>query len=203
MGGFLGLGHSSSKTDRGNQLAGINANWNVFNAGMPFASESTEAGKTNISSGMGTLDQVKKFWTDILSGNRTSTAMAAAPTVNAAVAGADAASRQQGEMGTARGGGVNAVNQQQQTNLATDVNNAIFGARPVAAQQAGEVAKTESQVGLNRLQQALAALGLSESAAKELIDSSIQSRQVSYEQSPARGPEYLLGKAMALALFGA
>lgn len=181
MGGYLGIGHSSAKTDRGNQLAGVNANWNVFNAGMPLAEQQKTAGTANVGMGMDSLQNADKFWKDIMSGNRTATAAAAQPAVTAATDMADAARKQEAVMGTSRGGGTNAGNQQVEALRRATISNDIFGVRPAAAVQSAQVGSTEAAVGTSQMQQALQALGLSEQAAAELINSSIQSRDLSYK----------------------
>lgn len=176
MGGFLGIGGSSQKTDRGRELGGWNAEWNVFNAGLPLATSTATAGQGTTSKALGSLDTAGDFWKDLLSGNKTSTAQAAAPITNAAVDQADAARREQAAMGTSRGGGVAAGNQQAQQNTMKTVDNAIFGVRPQAAAQIGDIGKSVASIGYQQTIAALQAYGMSLDAAKSIVDSSITSR---------------------------
>lgn len=117
-----------------------------------------------------------------MSGNRTAVEQAAAPETNMALAQTDATKRQQSTMGTARSGGVASANRTSHDDALAQIDNLIFGARPGAAQQvaqnAGEQAGitgakasvgtqtggAESQIGLNEIQQALAALGIGANA---------------------------------------
>lgn len=185
MGGFLGIGGSSAKTDRGRQLGGWNAEWNIFNTGMPFANDLTKAGTGTTNTGIQDLNQSKQFWQDILSGNRTTTSQFAAPIVNDVNAQADAARREQAALGTSRGGGVNAANQQAETARMTAVNNAVWGARPVAAQELGKIGETEASLGQRQLAMALQAMGLSAETAQAIVSSSTTSRTQSFGMNPA------------------
>lgn len=181
------LGGSSAKTDRGNQLGGVNASWNVFNAGMPLSQQQTGSGQPNQSQGVGDITGAGDFWKSILSGNRTATAAAEAPATNAAVDQADAAKRQEASMGTARGGGTGAGNQQVESQTRATVNNDFFNARPAAAQQLEQTGVAQSGIGSAQITQALQALGLSAEEANQITNSSIQSRPTSIEANPTNG----------------
>lgn len=195
VGGFLGLGNSSAKTDRGNQLAGINASWNVFNRGLPMADELSKAGTATTATGLNTLDQAKQYWQSLVSGTRPAInkpqAMAtAAPAINSLTEQADAAKKQQAELGTSRGGGVAEGNQQVGTQVAAKSAD-ILGATglkqqedTMAATAAGakgleSVGTAQTNVGSRQLINALQSLGLSQDTANEIINSSIQSRPIS------------------------
>lgn len=188
MGGFLGLGHTSAKTDRGNQLAGINAEWNVYNRGLP-AFEAGQAGAgTTRTAALGTLDQAKAYWQNLMNPTRTDIMQTASPAINAIQQRADAQQRELGEMGTNRGGGVNAASQQLQGQEMGDINN-ILGStvtdqRAKAAQGLTQVGAIQGDVAGQQMREALQALGLSKEVADEIIDSSIRSRPIS-EQSNA------------------
>ena len=212
MSGFLGIGGNSATTDRSNQLAGINANWNVFNAGMPLSQaqstsgqSSTATGQSTLGTSLGSLGSADSFWKSILSGSPTATAAAAAPATNAALAQADASKAQQASMGTARGGGVAGTNQQLDTQTRANIDNSVFGVRPAAAAQETQlgtaeagVGATQANIGNQQMLQALRALGLSESAANEIVNSSIASRPTSIQANPTNAvPSVLLNSALS------
>lgn len=153
MGGFLGIGGSSAKTDRANVLTGFSSLKNIFNTGF--------------SSGTGDVGSAEGYWKNILSGNRTSVAQAAAPTTNAVLAQSDAAKRAAVAGGTARGGGTAATNADANARAAKTVDDALFGARGGAA---GELAKTgtgEMQIGAT--------------AANDLTQNAITARKEDYD----------------------
>lgn len=176
--------NSSAKTDRGNQLSGVQAGWNVFNNGMPLSQKQSAAGEATTNTGLSNLDSAGGFWRDILSGNRTATVTAAAPAVNAETAQLDATKREQAQMGTSRGGGVAAGNQQAQSQGRAAIDNDIFNTRPAAATAVQSIGTTQTQVGNQQLVQSLQALGLSEEQANEIIESSIKSRGTSLQANP-------------------
>lgn len=178
------LGGSSASTDRGNQLAGINGSWNVFNAGMPLSQQQSQSGQAGQATATQGLGQSNDFWKSILSGNPTSIAAATAPLTNAAVGQADAAKRQEASMGTARGGGTNEGNQQIESNTRATVNNAVFSALPAAAQGEQSVATAQGNLGSSQLTQSLQALGLSAEEANQITNSSITSRPESFQENP-------------------
>lgn len=179
MGGFLGIGNSSAKTDRGNQLAGINAEWNIYNRGLPQSDASNTAGTSTTASGIHDLESAKKYWQSILSGGRPAVMQAAAPAVNAVNTEADAQRNEQAAMGTARGGGATAANQAAESDRMAQINNIIAGVQPKAAEQVGQIGATEAGIGHQQMLEALQQLGLSADVAKEIVDSSIQSRPIS------------------------
>lgn len=185
MGGFLGIGHSSAKTDRGNQLAGVSADWNVYNAALPKSAKSTTAATANEAAGAGALDTAKNYWQQITQGNRTALQSAAAPAINEAQDMSDAAKRERATIGTGRGGGVNAANQQAEQNVMKTVTEATSNAQHAGAQQLGQVGTAQANVGHQQMAEALQALGLSADVAKEIIDSSITSRPISMQANQA------------------
>lgn len=179
MGGFLGVGNSSAKTDRGNQLAGISADWNVYNRGLPAYDKGSAAGTQNENSGAGALDTAKQYWQGITSGNRTAVAGAAAPVADATAQAGAAQRREIASTGTARGGGINSRMQDSKTREESQVNSAVAAQQPKAAEELGQVGQAQANVGHQQMAEALQALGLSADVAKEIIDSSIQSRPIS------------------------
>ena len=179
MGGFLGIGHSSAKTDRANQLSGINASWNLYNRGLPMADKAQATGFPAVAGGITGLDQAKQYWSKIMSGNRPAVMEAAAPALTNINQQADAARAEQAQMGTARGGGTSAANQQAETNRMTQANQLIAGLQPQAAAGVQAASTAEAQAGEAQMRDALSAMGLSQNVADEIINSSITSRPIS------------------------
>lgn len=169
MGGFLGIGHSSAKTDRSNFLHGIQDIQNVFNYALPTA----QAGQAE---GAGNLRTAGDYYKNILSGNRTAALQAIAPETASVRRASDASKRQLATSGTARGGGVAATNQQRETDTMSEINNALFGARPAAA-------KGLTQVAGAQLSAAFQALGLSAEEANTFTEESRLSRPESFKEN--------------------
>ena len=132
----MGIGGASWKTDRSFQLDAMTKMRNVFNFALPQAESSQAAGQDS-------LGKAGDYWGKILSGNRSAVSAAVAPETNAIRSGADARKRQLSQMGTARGGGVNATSQQLDTDTAAKTDNAIFAARPEAAKETASIGRTE------------------------------------------------------------
>jgi hypothetical protein len=154
--GITGIGGSSLKTDRSNELKGFGDLGQVFNFGMGTA--------------QGALGGANNYWQKLLTGNRAQMEQAEAPEINAVQAGADASKRQLATVGTARGGGVGAGSQQLDTNTRAAIDNSLFAARPAAA-------SAEAQIGENTL-------GTAAGTAGTLTGLASQSRQVSNELNP-------------------
>lgn len=148
----MGLGSSSAKTDRKQQLAGWGDLSKVFGFSFPTGTQA-------VSSGLSSLGNAQSYWNNLLSGNRTSMLQAAAPEVNAIQSGADASRRNLNASGTARGGGVASQNQQQQTNTQAQIDNALLGVRPQAAQGAASTGATTTGLGLDSISQGANAAG--------------------------------------------
>jgi hypothetical protein len=147
VGGFLGLGGSSYKTDRSMELAGFKDLSNIFNYGMQQGGQAIGAGQQN-------LGAAGNYYQQLLSGNRSAVSAAVAPETNAIRSATDASKRQIATSGSARGGGVNSTNQQVNDKSTAAVDNAIFAARPAAAQGATQVGGTELNAGTNLIGEA-------------------------------------------------
>jgi hypothetical protein len=143
MGGFLGIGGKNSKQQ--NQSIG-NLN-NLYNFGMNSGSSSTSAGSSS-------LGAAGSYYSNLLSGSRTASQAAIAPEANQVRSAADASRTQQATMGTARGGGVAATNQQATDKTNATVDNALFSARAGAAQGEAAVGGEQAQQGLGLLNNA-------------------------------------------------
>lgn len=108
------------------------------------------------------------YFQRLLKGDRT----AIAPGVNAATAASDAQKREQGTMGTARGGGQAGANQQRESDLRGQVMS-LFG-----QQQQGAADKL-GQMGQNDIGQMLSSLGLSagtEESVSNILGKDIQEK---------------------------
>ena len=124
---------------------------NLFNYALPQA-------QSSMATGTQATDQALNYFQKLTSGNRTAMDQAIAPARNAINTAGDASRRQQANLGTARGGGVNATNQQQKTTQDAAVDSALLQAQP-------EAAKAEATIGQSQTQDALAALGIGTQAA--------------------------------------
>jgi hypothetical protein len=173
MGGLFGIGGSSSKTDRKEQLTSFQDLHNVFNFALP-------AGEQAFKTGQSMVGDAASYWKNILTGNRASVSAAVAPETNAVRAGADASKRQLATSGTARGGGVNAASRTLDDSTRAKTDNAIFGARPEAAKQTAAIGSTELSAALN-------ALGLGETSANDLGKIATDSKKQSDANGAAMG----------------
>src|SRR5215469_3069679 len=181
MGGFLGIGGNSSNTDRKNTLQGYADLSNVFNFALPTAQKGAATGAATTQTGLAGLTSSLNYWQNLLGGNRTAITQAVAPETNAIQAQSDAAARQQAAMGTARGGGTAAANQDRQTQTQAQIDQGILAARPQAAQQEAAVGGKIADVGTTQMAQALNALGIGETSAANLTDISSKARAIDYQ----------------------
>ena len=185
---------------------------NVFNYGLPAGESSLATGATTTAAGVGTLqnatsnlDPVTKYWSDILSGNRTAVMGAVAPTVNAVNDASDARLRQTANMGTSRGGGINSDLQQDQTRRQSEIDNAINQVRPQAAEGLTKAVATKGALGSELTsagisEQGIGAnlLGTSTTAAGSSGSLSLNEQAQSFTQDQALGEG--LGSALLLGL---
>lgn len=190
MGGFFGIGGNANE-DRNRAEEGWNQEKNVFNYSLPLSKTLNAQGQSTVGSGLSGMDAVKSFFQQIYSGSRPAQLASVAGETNAINAQADAQRRQAAAMGTGRTGGTAALNQEAEANRMAQINNMIFGARPAAAQQAGQISTAEANVGLQQLSAGLRALGLSEEAIQHFIDSSLQSRKMETDISRQKTQDWL------------
>ncbi len=184
MGGMFGLGGSASKTDRKNQLQGYGDLQNIFNYGLP-------AGQQGQQQGQEQLGQAGSYWSKLLGGDRTSIMSALQPEISSVTDQGNAQRRQAASMGTARGGGTNALNQQSQTQEAKQISNLVAGARPQAAQQVGQIGTTELNNSANLL-------GLGNQAATNLTNAASNSYGTTAGQAQQQGQAAAQMAAMLL-----
>lgn len=173
IGGFLGIGGSSAKTDRKEQLTAYSDLHNVFSFALP-------AGESSFKAGQSQLGDAASYWKGILSGNRTAVNAATAPAANAARTSADAAKRQISTSGTARGGGTAGANQQVNDKTRATIDDEIFGAR-------GDAAKETAKIGGTELATATNLLGVGGNVAGELGNLALGSKKQSDSNSAAAG----------------
>lgn len=155
--------HSGAGTDRKNTLSGYGDLSNLFNYGM-------NQGKNATSESSDLLGQAGGYFSKLLSGDRSATLSAVAPTVNAADTMTDAAKRNLSSSGTARGGGINSTTQTLEDSKRASIDSAINNAR-------GDAAKGATSVGGTVAAQAANLLGLGDRAATSLTDASIEGRK--------------------------
>lgn len=182
--GFLGKlfgGGSSASTDRNQTLTGYKDLSNVFNMGMDQSSKLSSTGTSTQAEGVSALQQPLSYYSKMLSGDRTALSQAIAPEANAVQAGADASKKQSANLGTARGGGVAGQNQTANDATTAKIDNALFQARPAAAQGETQVASKLADVGTSDISAALGFGNLASGAAQDLTGDSISSRMDSYK----------------------
>lgn len=186
MGGFLGIGGSGSNTDRKQQIAGYGDLSNIFNTGL-------DTGKSNVAQGTSDLGQSAGYDSKLLNGDRSTILQAISPEVSSITGQADAARRQQAALGTSRGGGTNANNQQIQQREQGAISNAVGGVQPQAAQSLAGIGGTEAGLGANLL-------GLGNNAAGNLTGDAINSYKTTSAQNGAAGAA--LGQIASGLIFG-
>lgn len=179
MGGFLGIGGSSAKTDRRQTLTSYEQLNNLYNFGLATGKSGVDTGRATTAQGVSGLSSSQAYWQKLMSGNRPALEQAVAPETNAVQSQGDAARRNAAATGTARGGGTAGANEQQKTDQMARIDNLLFGVRPQAAQQEAAVSGEIANVGTTEMQQALEALGLSASSAGANLSGSITSRPIS------------------------
>jgi hypothetical protein len=161
IGGLFHRGGGAAARQDQSQITGAANNLNsIFNYANPTGQRNAATGGAVTGTGLNDLSSSMPYWQTLLKGSRPQVMQAFAPETNAGLNQTDAARRQAVASGTARGGGLAAPMQQQKTNMMSQIDNMLFGARPMAAQQTEQIGGTEAGVGQNMVQQALSLLGL-------------------------------------------
>jgi hypothetical protein len=195
MGGWLGIGGSSAKTDRKTELAGYGDLSNIFNFGMNTAGQEqktgqdiTNAGLKTTGTGLADLSTSGDYWKKLLSGNRADVAQAVAPETNAVNTSADASRTAAARSGTARTGGTASADQQAHEATMAKIDSMLFGVRPTAAGQVADIGKSEAGIGLgeagvgqSELNNALGFGNLAVRSASDLTSNARESRMDSYK----------------------
>ena len=189
MSGILGGG--SAKTDRGNQLAATQADWNIFGYGLPTGEAMQTAGTNTLQSSLSTLTAPENYYKSLLTAGRTDTASRAAPAIQAQTAQEDARRREQASTGTNRSGGAAAVNAEagvaSEGNIDNIINSTLQTGRTEGAQGLTKIAGAKAAIGNIQLTNALQQLGLSSNAVNNILSNATESRGQSFEMQSQEG----------------
>jgi hypothetical protein len=137
----------------------------LFNIATARSAPLQQTGTDLQTKGVGELDEGAKYWHDLLTGDRTKVAEAAAPVANAATNASDATKREEAAMGTGRTGGTVAHNAEENDRVRQQVDTSIAGVAPAAATNLGVSGSTTAGIGAQDIEAALQALGISTNAA--------------------------------------
>ncbi len=184
MGGILGIGGSSQKTDRANQLQQVQNETNLFNYGIAGGEQAQATGQAD-------LGDASQYFKSLLTAGRTDTAARAAPAINSTLAQKDAAERNAAATGTARTGGAAAQQAEAGTKAGSEIDN-IINANLIGGQKEG--AAGLANAGTAELSNSLGLLGTAGQATSNVLNSSIQSRQI--DPNPAGSIGSLLGQLL-------
>jgi hypothetical protein len=198
----LGIGGSSAKTDRGNQLAATQSDWSVFNQGMAMGTAGQAQGQQTLSTALSSLGPAEDYYKNLLTAGRTQTAANAAPAINAVNAEADATRAAEGTFGTARSGGTVAANRSAISDTQSKIDE-IINTNLVQGKQAGakglqEVAGEQAGIGNVELSNAMSALGLGSNAVNDILSNATGSRAESNQINQQTQGQY--GQALGLLL---
>lgn len=174
MSGILG---GSAKTDRGNQLAATQADWNLFSYGLPQA----QAAQATGTASLGTAQQ---YYQSLLAPGKTTAATLSAPAINSALSGADAQKRQAAAEGTGRSGGTAEVQAEAGAKTQGGIDDIINQTLQTSRK---EGAQGLEQVGGLQLSNAISNLGLSSQNVNEILENSTASRGQSFDIQSAEG----------------
>lgn len=189
MGGFLGIGGSSAKTDRATQLAAQQGNWNIFNWALPQGEAGQTSGLKALEASEAPLSQAQQYFSSLLSGGRQQTAQNAAPAIDAAL-GQETLTRDQAEaFGTSRVGGTAALNREASQNTQSTIDQ-IINQNLVAGQAAGaagleQVSAQQESIANSQLANSLSLLGLSQSSINAIMTNATESRSESFSENQA------------------
>lgn len=194
MGGFAGIGGSSAKTDRGNQLAATSGLWNVFNWAMPTGQSQQTAGSGTLNNALGTLGPAQQYFQGLLAPGRTQATLNAAPGINATLNSSDAAKKQSGNLGTERSGGTAALNResgvQTQSTIDDLINSNLIGGQATGAQGLQGIAGQQAGIGGAQLNNASNLLGLGSNADTNILNNATTSRPISQQANQESASEW-------------
>lgn len=203
MGGILGGG--AQKTDRGNQLAATQGEWNIFNYGLPTGQAGQTAGTATLNTALSTLNQPIQYWQQLLQGGRTAAAANVAPQTQSVLDQANATRNQQAAFGTNRTGGVSAQNRMADAATQKQIDDIVT--QGLLAGQAGgaagltQAAGAQAGIGSTQLSNALSALGLSQDAINAILQNASQSKEFSAQQNEKLGGAIGSGVQQLLSAF--
>lgn len=199
-GGLLGIGGSGSNTDRGQNLGATQGAWNVFNQGLPTGQDQQKSGESTLKTAQANLQPASQYWQSLLSGGRTDYSKMAAPQINQTLDAADSARNATAQFGSGRSGGDVAQKRDAATGTQAQIDNTlntnINQGRAAGAQGATQVAQADTAIGGVQLQNALAQLGLSQTAIEDIMKNSSTNYQFDYtnEQQTAGALGQAAGK---------
>lgn len=161
----MGIGGSSAKTDRGNQLAATQGEWNLFNYGLPTAQAGQATGtadlgtaKSTLGTALGTtntalntLNAPADYWKSLLTAGRTETAANAAPAIQSVTDAATANKNAEATLGTGRSGGTVAANREAgstaQSQIDKIINDTLLSGKQQGATGLTQVAGERAAIG--------------------------------------------------------
>ena len=200
MGGFMGIGGSSAKTDRSVQLQSYGGLQNLFNWALPTAKSAVGAGTSALASAGSTAGSAASYFQKLMSGNRAALGAATAPEANAIQSGTDASRRQLATSGTARGGGVAGTAQTAKDAQLAKVQNLLFGAQTTGAEGTLSAAKTQGSIGAAQAGIGENLAGTAATSEANLGQLAGNSRNTSLQQQNALGAG--VGQLFTSLLFG-
>ena len=151
----------AANTDRSLELQGLGDLSKLFQFGFGQGQLRQKVGQGTEQTALSELGPTANYYRQLLSGGRVGVLSATAPTVNATNAMADAQRRQLATNGTARGGGVNAVGQQIETNKNATVDNAmrLLGLSESSATSLADIANRSRYTSMNIEQNQMSKIG--------------------------------------------
>ena len=194
MGGFMGIGGSSAKTDRNQTLGDYGKLNSVFSQGMAIGNQQEQSGQGMVQNAQSTLAPAEDYYRNLLTAGRTQTAAEAAPAVQGALAQSDAAKREAATMGTSRSGGTAAANAEAGSKTGGTIDNIInenlMGVKKTGAEGMTKVAQEKGQLGGMTMANAMQMLGLGAGASEDTLNASIKSRMDSDQIAQETGAAY-------------
>lgn len=190
---------SSAKTDRGNQLAATQGEWNLFNYGLPAGQAGEKIGTEDLGVAKSRLNEVGDYFKSLMRPGRTDATLRAAPATNSVQTGSDAVKQAEGTFGTDRTGGTVAANREESSATRSKIDDIITSTllsdRAQGAEGTMRVASGEAGIAGQELSNALSLLGLSKSSIDSILNNATQSRELSYKinQDQAQGYGQALG----------
>ncbi len=140
--GFFGLFKGAPKDEKNMESDTFRNLSNVFGTQYTQGSNLQNKGQAN-------QNEATNFFKGVAKGDRT----AIAPAVNAAVEGGDAAKREQAQMGTSRGGGANAGNQQLEAHTQALISSLLGQAQEGAAGELANIGGQQTGMGIGEIGQ--------------------------------------------------
>lgn len=198
----LGIGGSSAKTDRADQLQATQNAGNVFSYGFGL-------GQNQQTTGQSTLGQAGNAFSSLLSATvpgRTQIQQNAAPAINAAQSQADATRRAEAASGTGRTGGTAELNREAGATTNANIDSIISQQLGIQQnlQTQKQIAGAEGLAKVGQAQEvnALNLLGLGSSANTDVLQNATDSRAESFKenQQTAQGYGQAAGELLMLAL---